>query len=266
MTDEAGVGERPVSYVGALGVSVWHEGDRTEGSVDLHPSMWATGTTRPRVGVLAVLADFVISSPPTGVLVPTVDLRIELLDDLPSAGLMTATATMLKVGRRLALGEAWLAVDGVRCARVTGTFVTPAPGSDSLPASLAVAFPPGREMPARPESFDALIGATQSEPGTTVVDASAPIRNGPGGTVQGGIQATIAEIAAEAALGGSAAWAVHDIDVRYLGTVGAGPVVASAEVLANDGTDASVRVTLRDAAVADPTRLVAYVATRCHRV
>lgn len=254
-----------VSYVGALGISVWHEDGQARGSLELDPSMWATGTTRPRIGTLAVLADFVISSPPSGVLVPTVDLRVELLDRLPPAGRVDATATMLKVGRRLAVGEAWLSVGGARCARATATFLTPAAGDVSVPLSLADSFPPGRELPTRPASFDGLIGAAHRDPSTTVVEAAPVIRNGPGGTVQGGIQATIAEIAAEAALGGPEEWEAFDVEVHYLGTLRTGPMIARADVLSDDGAEASVRVTLHDAADEDPARLVAYAATRCRR-
>jgi acyl-coenzyme A thioesterase PaaI-like protein len=255
-----------VSYVGALGISVWHEDGRAHGSVELDASMWAAGTSRPRVGVVAVLADFVISSPPAGVLVPTVDLRVELVDDLPPSGRLHATAAMLKMGRRLAVGEAWFDVDGVPCARATATFVNPAPDAPNVPASLAVAFPPGRQLPARPTSFDGLIGAVRRDATTMAVDPAPAIRNGPGGTVQGGIQATIAEIAAEAALGGSDLWRVVDIDVRYLGVMRTGPLLARSEVLVDDGSTALVRVTLHDEGDDDPDRLVAHVTTRCRRL
>jgi len=254
----------PMAFVASLGASIWHDNGLTIGSIDLHPSMWAAGTNRPRLGILAILADLVMSSPPSGMLAPTVDLRVELIGELPPTGRLRAVASMLRVGRRLAVGEAWLDVDGSRCARATATFVGPA-DPDARAPSLAASFAPTSTPPKRPESFEKLIELTHPEIGTTVVGSMWSIRNGPGQTIQGGVQAMIAEIAAEGSLGPKQ-WAAVDVDLRFLASVGAGPVVASSEVIMQDPASASVRVTLRDASDLDPDRLVAYAAIRCRHV
>jgi acyl-coenzyme A thioesterase PaaI-like protein len=82
--------------------------------------------------------------------------------------------------------------------------------------------------------------------------------------VQGGVQATIAELSSEWALSPIGNFAVTDLDIRYLGRVQVGPVAAVADVMAVNGQTAFVRVALRDSGNAD--RLVSVVATVCHRV
>ena len=86
------------------------------------------------------------------------------------------------------------------------------------------------------------------------------VSNGAAGTIQGGAQALLAEIAAERALLPRKLSTV-DLDIRFLNRMRSGPVAATAEIAPGDVDDAFVRVAITD--VGDDDRLVSVVTLIC---
>jgi len=254
--------EDRTSFVQALGLEAWRDGEDTHGALPLDDAVAGAASGRPLTGLAAVLADVVLSNSPEGLYGPTVDLHLQLLGPLPRHGRLHAVGRPIKVGRRLVVAEARLDVDGAPCGRAVGTFLH----QHVSPVPLEGLFPVRASRPPRPPSFEAVLAATHPDAASTRVVAAAPLRNGEGGTVQGGIQAIIAELAAGWALGSDEAdaggWVPDDLDVRYLGVVREGPVLATAEVVARDGDRGLVHVRLHDEADGG---LVAFVALRCGR-
>jgi acyl-coenzyme A thioesterase PaaI-like protein len=248
------------SFVGALGIETWVESGLTRGRMRLRPQMCAPGTTRPRIGLLATLADVVAGQPPTGPINPTVDLRIQLLSTPPGSGEVGAVCRPVKVGRSLFVGETDIHAEGSErpFARSILTFMN---RLIDVGARGERAAPP----PVPAVSFDELLGA-HSLDGSALAIESHPALGNSRGTVQGGVQVLLAELAAERALERHGRYAVTDLEIRYLNRVGSGPLVASGEVLGpvGIGHDVVVRVPLTDAV--DGGRLVALAAATCRKV
>jgi acyl-coenzyme A thioesterase PaaI-like protein len=234
-------------FVSYLGLEVWHDDGRTWGRATIRPEMWAPGSRRPRLGLLFTLADVVGGSPATGTLTPTIDLRLQLLTAAPSEGEILMEARPLKIGRRL-----W-----------TGEVLFRTPGASELFAWCDFSFmnqriaaligeEPGRgrvrdRVPALPaSSFDELFQMRSLDDGTTEMDSHETVRNGLAGTIMGGAQAMMAEVAAERAVADRGRYVVSDLHVRYLSAVREGPAVARAEVLPGDQTAPTVRVSITD--------------------
>jgi acyl-coenzyme A thioesterase PaaI-like protein len=160
-----------------------------------------------------------------------------------------------KVGRRHFVGEVIVDDGDAVVARGTATFINRPMGVDfssvsrlTTPVVSSIAFDDWL-MPRFPDER------------TVVVDKASALVNGPGGTVQGGVQATLAEIASEWVLVPSGRCDVTDLDIRYLNPVRVGPVVAVAHVLGVTDGRAFVRVTLSDAG--DDGAVVALASTVC---
>jgi acyl-coenzyme A thioesterase PaaI-like protein len=242
----------PGSFVGALGMELWEQSGYTHGRADVKPEMLAPGTDRLRMGVLATMVDLVAGFLPTGPVNPTVDLRVTLVAPPPTSGTIFLVCRPAKLGRRLYVGETTLHTgdESAAFARSTTTFIneiipgSPRDGGPAAPAAEPIGSP----------SFDDLLRPRYRD-GAVEIDLYPGLSNGPGGTLQGGAQALLAELAAQHVLGDH--WAnVVDLDIRYLNRVRSGPVTARAD--ARTDTDrAFVRVVLTDAG--DDDRLVSVV-------
>jgi acyl-coenzyme A thioesterase PaaI-like protein len=77
------------------------------------------------------------------------------------------------------------------------------------------------------------------------------------GTVQGGVLAVLAELAAESALDQDDPFVITDLDARYLNRVKVGPVEATAEILIDRLPRRTFGVHVRDRG---ENRVVTYVA------
>ena len=235
-------------FIGYLGLKMWHEGDSTWGRATIRPEMWATGTRRPRAGFLFTLADLVGGSPPGGPLTPTIDLRFQLLTAAPSEGEILMEARPLKIGRRLWTGEVLFRTTGSselfgrsefsfmnqHFADLAGGGLAPARRRDHLSRPVAVSY------------LDELFQMRFPDDGTIEMDAHDAVRNGAVGTIQGGAQAMMAEVAAERALAGRGRYLVCDLHLRYLSALKVGPAVARSEVLPGDELRPVVRVSILD--------------------
>jgi acyl-coenzyme A thioesterase PaaI-like protein len=249
--------EWSASFVGALGVELWFENEMTHGRARLRPEMWAPGTDVPRLGVLATMVDMVVGTRPDGPINPTVDLRITLLERPPSAGEMFLVCRPVKEGRRLFVGEVLLhAGDSDRpFARARCSFM------NNPMTGIGTMFGP-KDGPAAPiPTFDELLRARFLDRGVVEMDAHPGVSNGPGGTIQGGAQALLAEIAAEHALEPLGRYAAVDLEIRYLNRVRTDSAVATAEILPGDLSGVQVRVPLRE--TGDDGRIVSLVSTTC---
>jgi acyl-coenzyme A thioesterase PaaI-like protein len=226
-------------FVPYLGLDIWHEDTRTLGRAVITPQMLVSGTARLRLGLLFTMADVVAGNPSTGILSPTIDLRLQLLKPAPGAGEVLLEASPLKIGRRIWTGEV-LCYGPDLFARSDYSFINsrlsgapPHPGSRT-----------GKPLPT--PSFDELFQMRVRDGGAIEMDAHEAVRNGVAGTIQGGAQATMAEVAAETALACRGDYAVWDLSVRYLNTLKQGPAVACAQVLPGDDRHPVVRVVITD--------------------
>jgi acyl-coenzyme A thioesterase PaaI-like protein len=225
-----------------------HEGAR--GSTEIRPTLFAPGTTTLRSGLLVTMQDMLsghMSGEPAG---PTVDLRLQVLRRPPVAGRIGVAVRPLRVGGRIIVGEAvFTAEDGTSFARGTSTFIRlPSAGMVRRAAHMAMV-----EL-----SFDDLLDVVVRDP-FTLHFTPGPRHvnhNGPG-AVQGGVQALLAELCAERALGGGRRLTATDLDIRYLSSLRTPPLVARAEILTTDVDGGVCSVMLIDGA--DPRRVVSHV-------
>jgi acyl-coenzyme A thioesterase PaaI-like protein len=229
----------PPSFVGALGIELSLDGDLAVGRVEILPSFLKPGTDRVRVGVLATLVDMVAGSPAHGVINPTVDLRVSILGRPPSDGIVHLVCRPTKIGQRLFVGETVLHTGDISqpFARSMVTFI-----NRLLPEASLLREP----MPLTPlgaASYDESLLLREPTPGVMEMDAHEAVRNGVAGTVQGGAQALLAEIAAERAVPDHE---VVDLEIRYLNRVRTGPVVAAGEVLPGTLDGVCVRVPITE--------------------
>jgi acyl-coenzyme A thioesterase PaaI-like protein len=244
-------------FVGALGIEMWSEDGITHGRAPLRPEMWAPGTDVVRLGVLATMVDMVVGSPPSGAINPTVDLRVTMLSRPPAEGTVYLACTPAKVGRRLFVGETTLhAGDPDRpFARSVATFMNqPIAGAGTM-----FGFRDG--PPPTTPSFDEILNSRFRSPGVVEMDAHPKVSNGPAGTIQGGAQALLGEVAAEHALAPRGHFAAVDLDIRYLNRVRTEAVVATATVLPGELEHVTVRVPITG--VGDGGRIVSLVSVAC---
>jgi acyl-coenzyme A thioesterase PaaI-like protein len=226
-------------FIPYLGMDLWHEGNSTFGQATITPQMLVSGAARLRLGLLFTMADVVAGSPSTGILTPTIDLRLQLLRTAPCRGEVLLEARPMKIGRRLWTGEV-LCYGPELFARGEYSFMN-AHLSDTpaLPETRT-----GKPLPA--PSFDELFQMRVLDDGAIEMDAHDAVRNGMAGTIQGGAQATMAEVAADTALAARGDYAVWDLSVRYLNALKEGPAVARADVLPGDDENPVVRVSITD--------------------
>jgi acyl-coenzyme A thioesterase PaaI-like protein len=244
MTDELLI---PPSFVGALGIELSLDGDLAVGRAEILPSFLKPGTDRVRVGVLATLVDMVAGSPAHGVINPTVDLRVSVLDRPPSDGIIHLVCRPIKVGQRLFVGETVLHTGDIErpFARSMVTFINrilPEASQRREPMALT---------PLGAPTYDESLLLRESAPGEFEMDAHEAVRNGIAGTIQGGAQALMAEIAAERALADqfgaeTGEHEVVDLEIRYVNRLRTGPAVAAGAVLPGGLDGICVRVPITE--------------------
>jgi len=230
-------------FIAAIGMRLSYDGDHVLGAVEIHPEMWATGTRRIRMGVLAAMVDIIAGHVPRGPHAPTIDLRVQRFAAPPERGEIALTGRPLRVGKQIVAAETTLAdAAGRTFAIATTAFVNQPIGWSPFTTG---AMPHGRI-----ESFDRLVDARALDARTLELRPKEELGNGRIGTVQGGVQAFLAELAAEHVCGGE----VVDLHIRFVDRMRVGPLHARAEVLGRNAGRASVRVEQGDAG--DGGRLV----------
>ena len=253
-------GRRP-HYTQLLALELARAEDAVTGTAPVRPESFAPGTSCIRPSVLLAMVDLVAGHTPDGPGKPavgaTLDLRAILLAPPPTTGQVHLRCRPLRVGRRFVSAETELFADGAEApfARAWSTFAA---------LEIGMGIPAGRPpvLPVGADSLDAFLGARVQDDSTLVLDPAPWLANGPVGTVHGGAQALLAELAAEHAMNGRAGGpapadrlVATDMEVRYLDRLRVGPLTASARpVSSTDGRPVAV-VTLRDGGNDD--RLVA---------
>jgi acyl-coenzyme A thioesterase PaaI-like protein len=234
-------------FLAAMAIAVDYDERGTKGSAMLVPSMWPTWSRRPRLAILASFVDVIAGHLPDAPVNPTVDLRVQVTGPVPETGLVEMTGRALRIGRRLVVAETSLVHEGKLFAVATTTFVNKVIGTGPM-------SPGGHDHNAL-ESYEKLVDAKVVDERTIEVESTPQLSNGFAGTIQGGVQAFVAELAAEHLLDPGAE--AVDLDIRYLNRMEVGPLRAEAHSTGNSGGLEAVRVRLFDAGNDD--RTVSYV-------
>jgi acyl-coenzyme A thioesterase PaaI-like protein len=182
----------------------------------------------------------------------TNDLTVRLLGR-PPAGEVDLRAAVLKSGRTTTFTETWLCAAGADApfAVAHGTFVASPRPQDVIDLETLAGNRGTRTLESPlPER----LGVRLVEPGVAEVHRRDDLLN-PADTLQGGVVALLAEIAALSIAGGGAI--AHELDVRYLKATRVGPARATARVVARDLVEVRVVATGAD------DRLSAVAVVRC---
>jgi acyl-coenzyme A thioesterase PaaI-like protein len=265
LTDSLLAGELPSDdeppstrpFLAALGLHLWAEGGLTHGRATIGPGLAGPGSDRPRAGALATMVDVVAGLHPTGTVHPTIDLNVRLLRDPPTSGDIHLVCHPIKAGRRLWLGEVLIDDGHSTFAQGVVTF-----GNNHDPR-VAYEFVRPRQGEVQRGPFDSWLSPTFVDRSTVVIEKSPYLSNWGSGTIQGGAQATLAEIAAEWVLVDEGAFVIDELDIRYVGVAKVGPVAARAELVGLHGDRAIVRVRLTD--LGTDGSEVAFVSTVCRK-
>jgi uncharacterized protein (TIGR00369 family) len=236
-----------------LGFEHWFADGQSRGRARVVPGLCVPGTPFVRIGVLAILADLVSGQPESGPVTPTTDLSVHLVRVRPMEWVYLA-ATVLKAGASLLFVETMLTADDEQepFATSLATFMTRPVERLDHPDPVDVRL----EQP-----FAARIGAEVLRPGVVEMAPRDDILNVFHGTMQGGILATLGELAAESLWAGGEPHLVTDLDIRFLNRVKVGPVRATARRVVAGRRGEVVDVSLHDAG--DAMRPVAHVSTTC---
>jgi len=232
--------------------------DRFVGTAKVQPTLCIPGTVVPRPSMLATYADIAIGFPAAnrfGFPAPTLDLSMHVFRT-PTAADLSMEAKLVKVGKRVIVGECWFTADGEDdpyAVCVATFFTTAEPLSEEwrTPTADNPMFSPRQDLP---EPIADRAGIHTHAPGSVEVQLAPHISNGT--TVQGGIVALLAERACESALGDDGRHAVTGIDLRYLSALRAGPARATAEPLRSDDQGSHFWVEITDAG--DDDRLMVH--------
>jgi len=224
-------------FLVAMAIKVTYADGAVRGSAEILPSMWRTGSRRPRLAILASFVDVVGGHIPDGPRNPTIDLRIQLTDTVPEAGEVELIGRALRVGRRLVVAETTLYDQGRPFALSTTTFMNRVMGPTPFGAQ--------KRKPSTLASYEKLVNAQVVDENTLEVEPIAQLANGVSGTIQGGVQALVAELAVEHLLGPDIE--VVDLDIRYLDRMSVGPLRATATAVGHTGELSTTRVRLYDA-------------------
>ena len=244
---------RQTHVLDELGFEHWFVDGVSHGRAGVLPGMCVPGTQLVRIGVLAILADLASGQPESGAVTPTTDLSVHLVRLRPMEWVNLAS-TVLKAGALLLFIETMLTADD-----------DPEPFATSLATFMSRPV----ERVGQPEPVDgrldqpfaARIGAEVIRPGVVEMAPRDDIANEFHGTVQGGILATLGELAAESLWAGGEPHLVTDLDIRFLNRVKVGPVRATARPVVSGRHGEVVDVTLHD--VGNDMRPVAHVSTTC---
>ncbi|HEY3941031.1 MAG TPA: hotdog domain-containing protein [Acidimicrobiales bacterium] len=261
---EPSLDESGPHFVAALGLEQWIDGATTNGRAAIGPELCAPGSQHPRIGVLATMADLVVGSRPEGPINPTVDLRVRLLAR-PAMSTVRVRCDALRSGRNLFVGHArFYADDDV------APFATSVATFMNRPIVLAGLPRPAPRGAGAPVHVEDLMAARFDATGSAEIHLVPRLVNGTGGTVQGGVLATLAELVAERAIAEPGRAAVVDLDVRYLARVRVGPVRATATRLEGPGARSAVgggqAVEVRMVDVGFDARPVAFVTAAVTRL
>ena len=252
--------ERPRIFLAELGLDVDRdEPDVWRGRAPIIPAICVPETDVVLTSVLLTYADIVAGTLANRSTLPrvcmTVDLNVRVLKRPPTDGLV-AEARLLKSGRMMTFTETVFrpAGGGEPFALSQGTFV-----ASPRPEDTFVGFedvPMLRSRATMQVGLHERVGARIVQPGVVEVPRSPDVLN-PADTIQGGVVALVAELAALSLGDGAGGGVVRELDVRYLRSTRVGPARATAERL----NDRTARVEVRDAGADERLVATSYVTT-----
>jgi acyl-coenzyme A thioesterase PaaI-like protein len=290
--DENNSPERPSyppdpHFLRDLGIAIERDPDRPDRTVarlEIVPEI-LDASGRPRLGVLATLADVIAGESAIRAVLPnwaaTSDLSL-YVDELPSKGTIEASLEILRSGRQTVILEVTLRTRGADadadtssdprdrnavCGLATLSFmVLPARENDEKTERFAASVARRTDFGGPGAGFTRPLGITMGlvgqdgEPGIMRVPVSPYLRNSLG-ALQGGAGALLIETTAErcAADELEGPLRVRSLAVHYLKLGRVGPVRATARPLARTPDGLLLRVELRDEGAGDALLSVATV-------
>jgi acyl-coenzyme A thioesterase PaaI-like protein len=241
-------------FISLMNISLASEDGAVVGRAPVVPALFAPGTSTLRSGPLTGFVDLVAGHTPQGPYGPTIDLRLQVFGPRPRTGTIVGRGRPLRVGKRLLVTEVLLhgEHDASPFARAVTTFQHVHVGPGFLDA------PPLPHRAVHDACFDDILEVRAEGPARLAIGARTRVDNGVQGTVQGGAQAYLAELAAEHALGQGTRLVASDLDIRFLGRMHVGPLVATVRELGRGPGDAHLAtVALTDGG--DGDKLVSHV-------
>ncbi len=215
-----------------------HDDDRlATGVVELQDALKAPSARRPRLSILAAIADAMMGITVCFNVTPdipsTVDLSISLLGET-AAPVLAMESEVLKVGRSISMGEMRFreTSEGPLIARGFMSFAATRNPQAILPELHRQTVNTG----SIDESFFDYVGLRVHADGAATIDLTSFVTNA-AFSLQGGIVTLLGEVAVEELSGRD----VIDLDVRFLRAVSVGPARATATLIGEDTYRAEVR-------------------------
>jgi acyl-coenzyme A thioesterase PaaI-like protein len=227
----------------------------SRGWLQVTDELRAPGSSQVRASVLATMADVWTGALAGMACAPklalTLDLTARIVGDV-GGDRLDIVGTLLKEGRTTIVAETDFRhpVTGAVVALSHATFVA-SPRPQDVIGPLSSSRTTGNALSS---PIAEALGAEVLSPGVVVIERGTYV-NQPAGTLQGGVVAVLAELAAETLTGAR----VLELEVRYLSAVRVGPARTSAVAL----DDHTVRVEARD--VGNHDRVTAVVMARLDR-
>jgi acyl-coenzyme A thioesterase PaaI-like protein len=227
----------------------------SRGWLQVTDELRAPGSSQVRASVLATMADVWTGALAGMACAPklalTLDLTARIVGDV-GGDRLDIVGTLLKQGRTTIVAETEFRhpVTGAVVALSHATFVA-SPRPQDVIGPLSSSRTTGNALSS---PIAEALGAEVLSPGVVVIERGTYV-NQPAGTLQGGVVAVLAELAAETLTGAR----VLELEVRYLSAVRVGPARTSAVAL----DDHTVRVEARD--VGNHDRVTAVVMARLDR-
>lgn len=236
--EERAVGGRTSTFIDDFGFRFSGDDRSMRGEADITAGLRVAGGGQVRVAALATLADVMAGTLSSRIVQPRLSLTLDLGTDVvgdSSGDRLTMAASVLKAGRGTVVTEVEFhrPDSGALVALSQLTFVPSPRPVDVLPSG----FQPGSSAGRFTEPWERRTGVRQLAAGSVEVDCSRYVTQ-LSGTLQGGMVALIAELAAESLVGAP----VTGSQLRYLASVRRGPARATARLLGPD----TVRVEVRD--------------------
>ncbi len=209
-------------FIGELGLTHWVDRDVSYGQADITSDMLVPGTSFVRIGILTTFADLVAGQPPSGAMNPTTDLSVHV-EGPAEMSTVHLESRVVKAGATLVVIETRLTADHQKAPFATSlaTFMN---------RQIQVTGRASRHSLRLRQPVAERIRAHVTRPGTVEMLIRDDVGNS-FGTVQGGVLALLAELAAESAVDQDELFVVTDLDARYVNRVKVGPVEAVAELL-----------------------------------
>jgi acyl-coenzyme A thioesterase PaaI-like protein len=190
-------------FIGELGLTHWVDRDVSYGRADITSEMLVPGTSFVRIGILATFADVVAGQPPSGAMNPTTDLSVHL--DCPTEmSTVHLESRVVKSGATLAVIETRLTADHQAAPFATSlaTFMN---------RNIQVTGRVSEHGVRLSQPVAERIGAHVTGPGAVEMMIRGDVGNS-FGTVQGGVLAVLAELAAESAVDQDVPFVITDLD------------------------------------------------------